>query len=352
MSEKNSKGRRVLNATSGLGIRKNGLTIKTCNLIFWTIVIPTLTFGCELWQINDKDGESIHNFQKFAGRRLQRFPKRSPSSTSFYGLGWLRIETYIEIKKLLFLLTLIRAGNANRIGVIYQARFNTYVRQLDEGRQNKHNSPIYELLNTGIKFGLFELIVEMSIGNTPIIPKGKWSAMVWRIAWQLDDMYWKSTAMMHNKNDLLTKTMGKSQYLTWWHIADNLPQMQRMCETMAKLVCHASRLKEDDFRLIGSSHSDRTCTECEHNAIESIKHVVMECPNNEGLKADMLNEIAEYNKDFEQVCKDQPEHLFPWLMGKPIDDIELEAMNQIWIIAGFHICKMYNNRLRNRVGVG
>ena len=35
VSEKICKGRRALNAASGIGIRKSGITIKTCNLIFW-----------------------------------------------------------------------------------------------------------------------------------------------------------------------------------------------------------------------------------------------------------------------------------------------------------------------------
>ena len=48
VSEKICKGRRALNAASGIGIRKSGITIKTCNLIFWTIVMPIITFGCEL----------------------------------------------------------------------------------------------------------------------------------------------------------------------------------------------------------------------------------------------------------------------------------------------------------------
>ena len=101
------------------------------------------------------------------------------------------------------------------MGMIYQARFNAYVRHTEEVKQNRYNSPIYELLNTGVKFGLFGKIFEMSNGNIPIIPKSKWSAIEWPTAWQLDDTYWKSTAIMHNKNDLLTKTMGKAQYLTW-----------------------------------------------------------------------------------------------------------------------------------------
>ena len=43
VEEKISKGRRVLNGSSGLGIRKSGITMRTCNLVFWTIVIPTGT---------------------------------------------------------------------------------------------------------------------------------------------------------------------------------------------------------------------------------------------------------------------------------------------------------------------
>ena len=352
VAEKISKGRRVLNATSGLGIRKNGLSMRTCNLIFWTIVIPTLTFGCEIWLLSDRDIEKIQNFQKFAGRRLQRFPKRSPSSTSFYGLGWIRIETLIQIKKLLFLLTLIRMGNSTRLGMVFRVRFLTYMQHFEDSKINKYNSPIFELLNTGVKFGLFKMIFNMYNGEIPIVPKNKWSKMVWSIGWRLDDTFWESTAIMHTKNDLLMKTIGNAQYITWWHLADVVPGIQGMCETMAKLVCHASRLKEDDFSLIGSSHSERACSECDLNSIESVKHMVMQCPSNEGLKADMLNEIVRYDRRFLQLSENNPDQIFYWLMGKVIDGLEPDAMNQIWIIAGCHICNMYKHRLSIRKGVG
>ena len=102
VTEKIGKGRRALNAASGLGIRINGITMKTCNLIFWTIVMPIITFGSEIWMISDKDIDSLQNFQRYAGRRVQRFPKKSPSCSSYFGLGWIRIDTYVQIKKLLF----------------------------------------------------------------------------------------------------------------------------------------------------------------------------------------------------------------------------------------------------------
>ena len=127
IEEKLCKGRSTLNAASGLEIRKNGLTLKTCNLIFWTIVIPTVTFGSEMWFVSDPDLEKLQSFQRYAGRRVQRFPKRSPNCSSYYGLGWLRIETYIQVKKLLFVLTFMQLEEDNTLKKVFNARVGMYV---------------------------------------------------------------------------------------------------------------------------------------------------------------------------------------------------------------------------------
>ena len=86
MEENIGKGRRALNAASGLGIRKSGISMKKCNLIFWTIVMPIITlFGCEIWQFNDRDIENLQYFQKYAGRRVQRFPNQLQLLWSWLG---------------------------------------------------------------------------------------------------------------------------------------------------------------------------------------------------------------------------------------------------------------------------
>ena len=38
-------GREALNADSGLGIRKNGLNMATCNRIFWSVVVPPFSLA-------------------------------------------------------------------------------------------------------------------------------------------------------------------------------------------------------------------------------------------------------------------------------------------------------------------
>ena len=60
--EKISKGRKALNAASGLGLKPGGLSIKACGMIFCSLVIPIITFACELWILNDKDILLLEDF--------------------------------------------------------------------------------------------------------------------------------------------------------------------------------------------------------------------------------------------------------------------------------------------------
>ena len=65
-----AKARRALNAISGMGIRRNGLTVATCCLIFWVIVAPIALFGCEMLVLNDRSIRLIEEFQTYAGKRI------------------------------------------------------------------------------------------------------------------------------------------------------------------------------------------------------------------------------------------------------------------------------------------
>ena len=70
--EKVSKARKCLNMLTLIGIKRGGINIKTCNVIYWSVVLPTLCFGCEIWFIKQKDIDILLAFQRYAARRVQR----------------------------------------------------------------------------------------------------------------------------------------------------------------------------------------------------------------------------------------------------------------------------------------
>ena len=352
VEEKISKGRRTLNASTGLGIRKNGLNMLTCNIIFWQVVIPTVTFGSEVWVMSDKDEDNLLSFQRYAGRRVQRFPQRSPNASCFYGLGWLRITSFIKVKKLLFILTILKMSEDMLTRRVFEKRLNGFCNNREQCSINVYRSPIFDMLNVAVQFGLLETIRKMTTGESGVTSKEGWSKIIWKRAWTLDDADWRASNMVLRDNDLLSLTIGNSRYLTWWHISDIDHQHIQMCENMSKIVCHASVLKRDDCRLKGMSMCNKTCEMCNMFCVEDIFHLIMQCPHFESDINDMYEEIYRSCPNARLTFEQNQGEVFYFLLGRRIPEWDEQEMICLWCIAGNTINRIYNRVISSRTGIG
>ena len=64
--------------------------MKVCSFLFWSLIVPIVTFGSELWFLKDNDVKLLEDFQRYAGKRVQHFPYFTPKETTYAGLGWMR----------------------------------------------------------------------------------------------------------------------------------------------------------------------------------------------------------------------------------------------------------------------
>ena len=183
-SEKIRKGRKALNTAAGIGLKPGRLTIHACSILFWAMVVPIITFSFELWVLNDNDIKLLEEFQRYAGRRIQRFPYRSPNETSYVGLGWIRLYFFIYVKKVLF----IRGIAILPDDTIYRQFFVLRWRQYDDNkaasRENKFSSPIFDIISVADLFGLYNKIKGKFYGER-FYSKSQWKEIVWRLAWEI-----------------------------------------------------------------------------------------------------------------------------------------------------------------------
>ena len=337
VNEKITKARRALNACAGVGIRKNGLTMITCNIIYWSIVIPILTFGSEIWCVSETDYENLMSFQTYAGKRVQRFPPRSPNCSGFFGLGWIRITTYILVKKLLFALSILRLDDQSLIRRVFIERSKTFMENRPQGKDNIFESPTFAILNTAKRLGVLSTLCDMMSGRTPLKSKSKWSNLVWDKAWEVEDLFWESTRVLYKNNDLLYKTLSCTRYSPWWDLSDKFPYMIRICENMAKLVSHSSMLKGDDIRLKGLPQSVKNCQACDMYIIESLQHLVMQCPEFEDERVKMSEEIYKIDDRLKITFEEKPSEVFYWYIGKRIDGQSYELMQERFLVESSQI---------------
>ena len=336
--EKIVKARKALNMATAMGIKRGGLNMNTCNLIYWTVVIPTLCFGSEIWVLKKKDVEQLQAFQRYAARRLQRFHPRSINCTCFALLGWMDIIMFIKACKIIFLRSIFVMEVHTPIRRVLVERVNEF----QEGTDNLFDSPIIQVLEYCVEFDLFNEIKRMA-EQGHMWSKERWKQMVWEKAWQKEGERWNELKEENRFLDLINLTMEQSGYSIWWILTDYDRQYVKQCEIMVKLLCHTSMLKSDDSRLRRKPFGSRMCNACDLASPEDARHMVMGCPAQTGYRTQMFDLIgAEYGNIREQVT-------FSTLLGEPIQDATPQEMWGIWIIACKHIACMYWKVMRDRI---
>ena len=214
IEERLAKGRRALNATSGLGIRNNGLTILACCIILWCVVIPIATYGAEFWILDDKRLKLIEAFQTFVGKRIQRLFSKAPNICAYFSLGWVRVERYIEIKKLLFVHSILSRDADDITKSVFIQRAKGYFNNIQVGSDNLHGSTVYDLLNTAYVFGI-ERDIQNMVFRGHLYSRAHWREKLWKRAWELEDIFWCIKSRCHRSLDMLSSVCHTTRYSIW-----------------------------------------------------------------------------------------------------------------------------------------
>ena len=215
--------------------------------MFWTIVVPAVLYGSEIWLLNDKNLTLIESFQYYACKRFQRFYDKVPNAPALYALGWMRLERYIHVKKLSFIRSILAHNYPTISKRVFCERARVIFRNPLDHNVDPEYSIVLDLLNVATLFGMYQ-IVRNIVERDHLYDKHTWKRMIWEKAWSLEDAFWQVECRIHKSLDLLENVGSGNRYLSWWFIADKFPTLIIMCENMAKLVCHASLLRADDVR--------------------------------------------------------------------------------------------------------
>ena len=350
-SDKIKKGRRALNAASSIGLKPGGLSMRACSLLFWSLIVPMVTFASELWVLKDSDIELLENFQRYAGRRVQRFPMSSPRETSFTALGWMRLENYIYVKKLLFVRTIVNLKEDDICKKIFVNRANQFARNIEQGLRNQHDSPVFDILKVALVLGLFDKVMRM-VNGIHVFDKATWKRTVWNSAWKVEDEDWRIRVSLFSSTSLLAKTMGNVKYLVWWNLADIKPDLMRQCEDLAKIVCNTSKLKSNDPRLKRSSPVERLCQNCDHFVCEDAKHIILQCDFSQYQRQQLFNEIwALEETSGSRIISDSTD-IFYTLLGNVGNEFDSRVKIEFLSIVCKHISMIYRRVIHEREGIG
>ena len=330
-----SKARKTLNAT-GLGIWRNGLTIATCNIIFRLLVVPTALYGCGIWRLNNGVISLLESFQIYAAKKIQHFHGNVHNACCLYALGWMRLERFVQVKKMMFIQAIMVLDDQTLSRRVFCERANVILgRGISEYGQHNY-SVVHDLLKTVSLFNLLDDVQNMVIRGHQY-PKLVWKNKVWSPAWELEDVYWNVQFCVARNLDIIRDSNVKCRYLTWWYLSDMFPTSMKMCKSLARLVCHASILKTDDVRLKKLNRSERVCFLCDLYEDDNVRHLVMQCPKLQSERATMFTELRSRGGGSGASVIDNTGDILSVNLGRPSDILTAEQMDAFWLVSGKHL---------------
>ena len=349
--EKIRKGRKALNAAASIGLKPGGLTIHACSILFWAMVLPIITFSCELWVINDNDVKLLEELQRYAGRRIQRFPYRSPNETSYVGLGWLRLEIFIYVKKVLFVRGISILLDDSIYKQIFILRLSQYEADKESANENRCLSPIFDIIRVVDLFGLYKEMKEMLHG-VRFYSINQWKVIVWKRAWEIERQDWVIRSSLFTNTKTLNTVSDNGRLLIWWQLADIAPDIMRPCEVMAKVVCKASSLKVDCYQFRKDPVRRTYCELWNNFSIEDTRHLFLHCPALSALRNDLFNNIEIIEKETSTAIIQTHGNIFATLMGRITLDIDVEVQIKFLKVVAKCFYKMYSHVIKERNGIG
>ena len=320
-------------------------------MIFWTMAVPIITFASELWVLNDEDVGLIEDFQLYAGRRIQRLHQKATRETSYRGLGWLSLEVYIYIKKLLFIRTIAILNEDSVYKHVFMNRYMNYMNNRQISQENILESPTFDMLRIAEIFGLLTEVDGM-LNGTKYLSKFQWKNLAWSKAWDLENRDWNIRSSLFKTAKYINLTQDSVETLIWWQLGDQSHHIMNCCETMVKPVCRASRLKSDSFRYKNEITMSPYCYLCQNFAVEDVEHMILHCPFLENLRGTMLDQINDVERKFDvRVLRPSVNNLL-LMLGNIPDGVPHEMMMDIFTIIATNVHKMYMMTVKSREGVG
>jgi hypothetical protein len=259
----------------GLGSRRVPAGVLLLSKLYWSICIPTLTYGCEVLTYTEQSKQSMEKVHWEICKVIQKLPKQTPNPCVLQQLKWMNVLGYIDMLKLTFLWNVL---NMSEFCLYKRVAFNRLLSFMvaDELQTEHFQSPIFECLRTAKRYGLFNYYIR-NVFYGQKFSNNRFKTLVKEKIRSYERQQHEITLKMY-KRPLYEDCVKPERILPWFVHASKYPEQNYKCIKMLRLIIDDEQVK--------------SC-QCEIVIVKNW-HILFECPCLNEKRSVMWNELEKY----------------------------------------------------------
>ena len=162
-NRKIGEAQKIFYTARGLGSHYNPVPTNVLSKLYWSVVIPKMTYGLEVRAISDTRVMEFENVHRKLVKAAQHLLINTPSPATLATLGWTSLESYLDMKKILFLWKIFQfpVSDIYRRIVTKMLQNNLIMGSL--WNSELRDSPVIDMFKAVCKHGMENLIRKYAI---------------------------------------------------------------------------------------------------------------------------------------------------------------------------------------------
>ena len=260
------KGKNTFNSMLGLGSTTGGINPIVGSKIYWSVVVPSMTYGAEVMDLGNEQLQELEKQHRQFGKRLQCLSSKTSNPAAHSQLGWYSLTAHIEIRTLTFFYNIFHLQSS-----IFKTILINRLIDLLSADQPKRG-PIAQFVRICRKYNLVEQVEETLRSGTPIA-KDTWKAQCSHTIHEHELKLFQIECLMYKKLQHLPKEISMN---AWWRVAFSFPKHKKACNLMMKFVVGEEPLRANHGRF-NKNKNEKICKICNEGVIEDKIHFMFHC---------------------------------------------------------------------------
>ena len=254
------KGRNAFFSLANTGVRPCGLNPKVSVSLYKKVVIPTITYGCELWSNLTMDNcTEINKIQRFIVKKIQGFNPYVRSDMCESMLGLYNLMAEVNRRKLLFLGKLCTLPSSSVPNQLFYLRLFLF---FDGYKDSGFMSDIWAILG---KYGLSQYVRDF-VNKLEFPSLRQWKQIVNKTVFQTEEQLW-----LHRVNN-------DPDFMRFCQLHDNIHIAPIYNTPLSKVLRNKNLMISIARMWVAKPPLTRQCSSCNIQTKDILLHTVTDCP--------------------------------------------------------------------------